>query len=197
MARKRNVDHETVVAAAVDLFWDRGYRGASTREIEERTGLTRFTLQTAYGGKEGFFLDTLDAYLDNAEANHFPKPESFDLEALANWFENLAAEPRIPDRQQNGCLAFNSISEFDRQDTEINKRIERYMACLEQRIEQILQKAVEKGEARRDVDPPQMARILVGLLLGLHVVIKARSDDAVPQLHAKSAADLIRSWKRA
>ena len=197
MARRRNVDHDTVVAAAVDLFWDRGYRGANTRAIEEKTGLTRFTLQTTYGGKERFFLDTLDAYLDNAEANHFPDPETFDLDALANWFEQIANEDRMPQINQSGCLAFNSISEFARGDVEINKRVERYMTGFEDRVYQILQKAVDGREAHKGVKPAEMARVLVDLLLGLHVVIKARSNNALPQVHAKSAADLIRSWKRA
>ena len=58
MARKRNTDHDSAVTAALDLFWCQGY-GASTREIESKTGLTRFTLQTAYGGKEGFYLSTV------------------------------------------------------------------------------------------------------------------------------------------
>lgn len=196
MSRQRKTDHESAVSAALELFWDQGYNGASTREIEKKTGLTRFTLQTAYGGKEGFFLDTLDAYLDRAETDHFPNPETFDIEALAIWFQELVAAGRIPLIEQTGCLAFNSINEFERGNVEINKRIQRYLNAFEDRVLVILRKSSERGELQKNMAIEQMAHILVSLLLGLHAAIKARSDDDLPQAHANSIATLIRSWKR-
>ena len=194
MARKRKADHDTAVAAALDLFWQQGYE-ASTREIEEKTGLTRFTLQTAYGGKEGFFLDTLDAYLDRAEQFHFPDPDTCDLQGLADWFESLTGTDRIPAIDQKGCLAFNSIADFGRENEEVNKRIERYLALFEERALAVLERAKSQGNLTLAVTPADAARILVNLLLGLHVTIKARKDDAAAHLHAASIAALIRGWQ--
>lgn len=194
MARKRKADHDSAVAAALDLFWSRGY-DASTREIEDKTGLTRFTLQTAYGGKEGFFLDTLDAYLDRAEQQHFPDAERCDLAGLASWFESLVGPERIPTVEQKGCLAFNSIADFGRDNEEINKRIHRYLALFESRVLTILEKAQAGGTLSSAITPADAARILVDLLLGLHVMIKARQDDAVAHQHARSIAAMIQTWQ--
>ena len=195
MARRRKTDHASAIDAALMLFWNQGYEGASTREIEKKTGLTRFTLQTTYGGKEGFFLDTLDAYLDRAEVNHFPDPVKTDLDGLADWFEKLVSPERLPRMDQTGCLAFNSISEFDRNNVQVNERIQRYLAIFETRVLQILEIAVDDGMLKAGINPHDMARILVDLLLGLHAVIKARSDDLIAKSHAASIAALIRSWK--
>ncbi len=194
MARKRKADHASAVTAALDLFWGQGY-GASTREIEEKTGLTRFTLQTAYGGKEGFFLDTLDAYLDRAEDHHFPNPDVTDLAALADWFESLTEPGRIPLVDQKGCLAFNSIADFGRENIEVNKRIQRYLEMFEERMLVILEKARAGGTLIDGLTPTDAARILVDLLLGLHVTIKARAEDVVAKKHAGSIAALVRSWQ--
>lgn len=194
MARKRKADHDAVIASAIGLFWNHGYAGASTREIEKETGLTRFTLQTVYGGKEKFFLDALDAYLDGAEATHFPQAESFTLGDLAGWFERLADAERMPRIGDSGCLAFNSIAEFGRDHGEVNKRIERYLNALEGRVKRILQRADAGGQLRAGLDLDACSRVAVSLLLGLHGIIKARSDDTLPQAHARSIAALIRSW---
>ncbi|MEM7300345.1 MAG: TetR/AcrR family transcriptional regulator [Pseudomonadota bacterium] len=196
MARKRKTDHESAVASALDLFWSEGYSGASTREIEEKTGLTRFTLQTSYGGKEGFFLETLDAYLDRAEASAFPDPDSTDLGSLAEWFESLVVPGRIPSIDQKGCLAFNSIAEFDRANDAVNARIERYLTLFEERVSEILVNARADGDPLSRLAPDDAAKILVDLLLGLHVAIKARSNDDFAMGHARSIAVLIRSWMR-
>lgn len=195
MARKRKADHDSAVAGALALFWQRGYQRASTRELEERTGLTRFTLQTAYGGKEKFFLETLDAYLDNAEAQHFPNPATFSIDDLAVWFEDIASAEKMPRIEDAGCLAFNSISQFDRSDIEINARIERYMDGLESRFAEILERAEQCGELRLPQSPSGTAKILIGLLLGLHSIMRARTVDSFPQDYAAAAAELIRSWE--
>jgi len=195
MSRSRKTDHDTAIKAARDVFWRYGYAGTSTRQLEETTGLTRFTLQTAYGGKEAFFLETLDAYLDHAETQHFPNPENTDLEVLAVWFEHLGEVEMMPRIGDNGCLLFNTITEFDRSDPKINARIERYYTCLQGRFVQILRNAVENGEADPELDPEEKARVLVCLLLGLSATVKARTNDGFPQSYAGAIAATVREWK--
>ncbi len=195
MARKRKTDHDSAVAGALDLFWRRGYQGASTRDLEQETGLTRFTLQTTYGGKEKFFLKTLDTYLDNAEAQHFPDPNIYSLDDLAGWFRGLASTERMPKIEDVGCLAFNSISSFNRSDPEVNARIERYLTGLEGRFAAILSRVKADGSIRSEVDPDEAARVLIGLLLGLHTIMKARTSDQFPQSYAEAAVGLIEGWK--
>lgn len=195
MARKRKTDHDSAVAGALDLFWRQGYHGASTRELEQETGLTRFTLQTTYGGKEKFFLKTLDTYLDNAEARHFPDPDTFSLDNLANWFRGITSTDRMPKIKDAGCLAFNSISSFERSDPEVNARIERYLTALEGRFSTILSRAKTEGTLRADIDPDEAAKLLIGLLLGLHTIMKARTSDHFPQSYSEAAVGLIEGWK--
>ncbi len=195
MARKRKTDHDSAVAGALDLFWRRGYHGASTRELEQQTGLTRFTLQTTYGGKEKFFLKTLDTYLDNAEARHFPDSDGCSLDDLAEWFRGIASADRMPRIEDAGCLAFNAISSFDRTDPEVNARIERYLTVLEGRFAAILSRVKADGAIRSEVNPDEAARVLIGLLLGLHTIMKARTSDQFPQSYAEAAVGLIEGWK--
>ncbi|MGB0505127.1 MAG: TetR/AcrR family transcriptional regulator [Pikeienuella sp.] len=195
MARKRKADHDSAIAGALDLFWRKGYNGASTREIEQETGLTRFTLQTAYGGKEQFFLETLDTYLDNAEAHHFPDPATYTIDDLAQWLQGIASAEKMPDIEHSGCLAFNSISQFDRSDPEVNRRIERYLTGLETRFAEVLYLANQRGELRAGISAEDAAKILISLLLGLHSIMKARTTDNYPASFALAAANLLRSWK--
>ncbi|MBV1933634.1 MAG: TetR/AcrR family transcriptional regulator [Parvibaculaceae bacterium] len=60
MSRSRKVAPEEAVQAAMEAFWKHGYHELGTRQLEEETGITRFTLQTTYGGKKKLFLNALD-----------------------------------------------------------------------------------------------------------------------------------------
>ena len=195
MPRPRKTDHATAIEAAQGVFWRNGYAGTSTREIEDCTGLTRFTLQTSYGGKEAIFLDTLDAYLDKAEAHYFPDPAATNLEGLAVWFEQRSSAEIMPKIGDQGCLIMNSISEFRRLGGGVEARVERFLTGMQSRFSKILTEAISRKELDSNVDPEDRARLLVSMLLGLSLAIKARTDDAFAHSHTSAVASLIRDWR--
>lgn len=195
MSRARKADHNSVIDAAQSVFWQHGYHGTSTRQIEQSTGLTRFTLQTSYGGKKTFFLQTLDAYLDRAEADFLPDPDSTNLETLALWVEGRSDPAVMPMLGAKGCLLLNSITEFDRDGGEVDDRISRYFNVLQARLEKILTRAVASGEVDQDLDPEEKALLLVSLLLGLTMTIKARPSDDFATPYTAAAAAMIRQWR--
>lgn len=195
MARPRKSDHTTAVEAAKHAFMRNGFAGTSTRQIEECSGLTRFTLQTSYGGKKPFFLDVLDAYQDSAEAHFYPDSATTDLEGLAVWFERLSSPDVMPKLGDKGCMILNSIEEFKRDGGEIDRRIDRYFATLQSRFSQIIANAVDQKVIADDADPQERAKILISLLLGISVTIRARADDAAPNSYTSAAAAMIRGWR--
>lgn len=195
MSRPRKANHATAIEAAQEAFWRNGYAGTSTRQIEECSGVTRFILQTGYGGKQAFFLETLDAYLDKAEAHHLPDPATTDLEGLAIWFEQRSDVDRMPKVGDKGCLLMNTICEFERDGGEVDQRIERYFVLVQNRFTQILSNAANRNEVAASLDPQQKAKVLVSLLLGISLAIQARANDAGAHSYASAAATMIREWR--
>ena len=62
--RPREFDVDDVVRSAMEVFWDRGYAGASLEDLIDGTGLSRGSIYKAFGDKEGLFLAALDAYIN-------------------------------------------------------------------------------------------------------------------------------------
>lgn len=195
MSRPRKSDPATAIQAAKQAFMRHGYAGTSTRQIEECSGLTRFTLQISYGGKMPFFLEVLDAYQDGAEANFFPDPATTDLEGLAVWFERLSAPDAMPKMGDKGCMVLNTIEEFKRDGDQIDQRIDRYFAALQSRFSQIVANAADQKVIADDTDPEEKAKILISLLLGISVAIRARTNDVAAQSYTSAAAAMIRGWR--
>lgn len=71
MARPRGYDRETVLAAARDLFWERGYDATSITDLEQCTGLNRSSLYQEFGSKDGLFEAALACYADQVVARLF------------------------------------------------------------------------------------------------------------------------------
>jgi AcrR family transcriptional regulator len=60
--RPREFDLDEALAAALRVFWQRGYEGASMAELTEAMGITKPSLYAAFGNKEQLFRRALDLY---------------------------------------------------------------------------------------------------------------------------------------
>ena len=102
-----------VIAAAKQVFWDRGYEGTAIGDLESATGLSRSSLYLAFGTKRGLFDAVLAEYVES-----FIEPRLGPVEAraaglgeAAGFFSGLATHFRDR-RSQRGCLLINSIAEM-------------------------------------------------------------------------------------
>lgn len=59
MARPRSFDHDQAVAAAAELFRQRGFDATSIRDLTAHLGISTSSLYAAFGGKEGIFMAAL------------------------------------------------------------------------------------------------------------------------------------------
>lgn len=195
MARARKIAHQAALDAAQDLFWQDGYSGVSTRQIEEKTGLTRFTLQTSYGGKKALFLDALDNYLENRFARFLPRPTVDVLPALADWIESFNRPDHLPAMTDQGCLLINTITEFERGDPDPDLRIESYFSALRSCFSDALNTGKELGEVDPKLDVAAKTELLVAAVLGLNMIIRAGTQSGASDAMSASVASMILEWR--
>ena len=69
------------------------------------------------------------------------------------------------------------------------------MVCSSGVLAAVPPRAAQAGTVPLPQSPEAAAQVLVGLLLGLHSLIKARTEDAMARSYAAAAAGLMRSWE--
>lgn len=195
MPRAKKIDPEAAVQAAMALFWKHGYGGLGTRQLEEETGITRFTLQTSYGGKLPLFLSALDAYLDMFETHALPDATDGKLDSLAVWFENRAKPEMLADIACYGCLMLNSSVEFAAQNQQVSQRAARYFNMLHKGFYEVLTAVKKASGVASNFDANAMADVLMGATLGLNIVIRSAECNSAGTNMAESIATLVRSWQ--
>lgn len=68
--RKRAFDEDVALEAAMDVFWQKGYTGASLSDLTGKMGINKPSMYGTFGNKEALFVKATQRYIDNAVSIH-------------------------------------------------------------------------------------------------------------------------------
>ncbi len=68
MGRPRSFETDKALDRALQVFWRKGYEGASLSDLTKAMGINRPSLYAAFGDKEALFRKALDRYTDGPAA---------------------------------------------------------------------------------------------------------------------------------
>jgi len=179
MPRPREFDEDVVLDAAVECFWSQGYEATSLRDLKETTGLAGASLYNAFGDKRALFRKALDYYVERSIGERIRRCETLPpREAISAFFDEILSRS-LKDRQHKGCMLVNSALEVAPHDTEFRKII----AGVLIRIESFFLKCIEAGQAdgtvTRCIPAQNLARHLLGVLMGVRVLARVRPERAL------------------
>ncbi len=63
--RPRKFDREEALIAAIHVFWQKGYDGASMKDLTSAMGINGPSLYAAFGDKKTLYLEAIEAYVTN------------------------------------------------------------------------------------------------------------------------------------
>ena len=102
--RPREFCTEQALAAALQLFWSKGYEATSLSELTAAMGITRPSLYAAFGNKEALFHEALDLY--QREKLRYIE-EAIEQPTVIQVAERLlwgAFETAAGDSEPRGCM---------------------------------------------------------------------------------------------
>ncbi|ANN65194.1 TetR/AcrR family transcriptional regulator [Bordetella bronchialis] len=178
LGRPREFDLDEAARDAMDVFWDRGYEGASLPDLIEGTGLSRGSLYKAFGDKKGLLLAALDQYMAaglKATADLLSQPGSAKAAIRASLMRYAALS--AGDAGRRGCLVVAMAAEMAAHDAEIAERTGRMF----RRLQQLYAGAIVRGQASGEIpegDEQAMARVLVCQIQGMRVLGKTGVPEA-------------------
>ncbi len=109
MSGKQQYDDESVIAAAIAVFWRNGYASSAISDLTEATGLSRSSLYQRFRDKDGLFQEALVAYTEQIVA----VMRSVKGETARGRLEALLREFRPdPSSRPPGCLIARSCVEI-------------------------------------------------------------------------------------
>jgi AcrR family transcriptional regulator len=167
--RPREFCTEAALAAALGVFWAKGYEGASMAELTAAMGVTKPSLYAAFGNKEALFGKALDLYEAEKLAYTREALREPTARGVAERFMRGAVEAQTSSCDPKGCLGVIGATacgaEAESIRAEVIKRRATSSAALIERFRQ----AQEDGDLPAGVEPDALAQLLYAIMQGMAV----------------------------
>jgi TetR/AcrR family transcriptional repressor of nem operon len=192
MARPREFDEATALDAAIACFWQRGYEATSVRDLADKMGLSAPSLYNAYGDKHALFVLALERYLDQSTRARIKRLEDSQSpkQAIRRFIEEII-ERSVNDRERRGCFLINSALEVAPHDKELGALIAKRLAEIETFFRRSIKAAQAEGTVPQERVAKDIARLLLGVLLGIRVLARSKPERALLEGVARPALALL------
>ena len=192
MARPREFDEANALQAAIECFWHRGYEATSVRDLAENMGISGPSLYNAYGDKHKLFVQALEHYLDHSTRARIKRLENSlpPKRAVQKFIEEII-ERSVNDRERRGCFLINSALEVAPHDKELGRLIADRLAEIEGFFYRAIKAAQMEGAVPRNRAAKDLARLLLGVLLGIRVLARSKPERALLEGVARPALALL------
>jgi len=176
--RPREFCVDAALAAALRVFWSKGYEGASMAELTEAMGITKPSLYAAFGNKEALFRKALDlyerekmAYVGQALAQ--PTARKVAEHLLRGSVENQTSscEPR-------GCLGVISSVACGAEAESIRAEVLDRGKVARRALVERMERARAEGDLPGHVDVEALTGYLYALIQGMAVQAGAGANRA-------------------
>ena len=181
-------NRDKIVANGLQVMLERGYVGASVRDIVEAAGVPQGSFTNHFASKEAFSLEILDRYFAN---NRLVIGETLrndalpPLKRLRAYIDASIGAIRRHD-PKNGCLVGNFAAEASDHSEIIRKRVSEIYAELREAVAYCLKAAVRAGELPKSLKIADVADFIVTGLQGAWLVSKVERDLAFAENFKKT-----------
>ncbi len=173
MGRHRQFEEAEALEAALSVFWQKGYEGASFDDLTKATGVARPGLYAAFGNKEALFrkaLDLYDAKYMGFMAEALNEPTSLKvaegiLRGSVGLHTSSSAHP--------GCVGLNGALACSDDAEPIRRELIRRRAATQSALRRRLERAQREGDLPSSADCAALASFVMAVTQGMAVQAKA------------------------
>jgi AcrR family transcriptional regulator len=145
--RPRGFDRDQALRRAMEVFWERGYEGASVSELTGAMGINSPSLYAAFGSKEILFRQAVALYagVEGSITERALREGATARDAVEQMLRENACEYTDPDTP-TGCMLVLGATAWTENDS-----VREYVAEYRREAHDALRERIERGIADGDL----------------------------------------------
>jgi AcrR family transcriptional regulator len=191
--RRRNFDRDIALARAMNVFWDKGYAGASMANLTKAMGIGSPSLYAAFGSKEKLFREAIALYRHTEGSTIWKAVEAAPtaLESVRGLLMETARVFTLPKRPAGCLIVLSALHEGETSKT-VRREMIRLRAINTETLAARIQQGIEEGEIGANTDPKMIANYYISVQQGMSIQARDGADRTVLETIAKAA---LAAWE--
>jgi len=191
--RPRSFDRRQALTRAMEVFWARGYEGASISDLTAAMEIGSPSLYAAFGSKEALFREAIELYAATEGPEIWSAVErAATAREAAEGFLTATARTFSRPGKPRGCMVVLSQLNATEASASVCEALREQRVVGQCGLAALFRKAVESGELPERVDPVALAAFFVTVQQGMSV--QAR-DGASEEALLKIAQSAMAAWE--
>jgi AcrR family transcriptional regulator len=167
--RPLSFDPDKALDRALDVFWRKGYEGASLADLTKAMHINRPSLYAAFGDKEKLFRKVLDLYAQGpASYSEAALQESTSREVVERLLHGTA-DLLTSKGNPRGCLWVQGALACGNGADSVRKELISRRMAGEAALRQRLNRARMDGDLPAEANPASLARYVVTMIQGMSI----------------------------
>ena len=172
--RPKEFDEDAAVRAAMQVFWERGYRAATCEELTAEMGISTSSFYSTFHDKEQLFRRAFTLYATEIFGQIYTmldaegSPLATVRKLMNLWADHFGKQEGSP-----GCLVAMSLIETEAEDSEVKQQAKELVTRLQTKLESCFRRAVKAGELSSDFDCRSAAAFMISTTEGLTVMARS------------------------
>jgi len=167
--RPREFDVDEALDRALEVFWRKGYEGASISDLTDAMGINRPSLYAAFGNKEDLFRKALDRYATGPAAYVYEALGEPTARAVVAHLFGGAADALTNPCYPHGCLGVQGALSCSDASQVIKEELCARRAQWELALQQRFERAKQEGDLSQHTNSSDLARYVATILQGMAV----------------------------
>lgn len=178
LGRPRAFDKQNALEKALEVFWAKGYDGASLADLTSAMGINKPSMYSAFGNKEQLFLQAIEFYENRPCA--FFKPALLQPTAyqVAEFMLLSAAKNMADSTHPQGCVMIQGALSCSEAASNVKEVLIKRRQQSEEQIRDRFELAKSQGDLAKDTDARVLARYLCTVLQGLSIQASSGASEA-------------------
>lgn len=188
IGRPISFDRESALTAAMHIFWQKGYEGASMKDLTGAMGINSPSLYSAFGDKRNLYLKTIKYYASEKACAPLAVFETEpDIAKATKLFMEAVIEHSVESSYgATGCFLSSSVATSAGDDGDVRKMLKEAIDDTDVRICRRFELEKARGVLVESFPSMERARLLFDMRQG-HV-FRARAGSSREDLEQDIAA---------
>lgn len=169
MGRPRSFSDAAALDAAMRVFWEKGYEGASLDDLTQAMGINRSSLYATFEDKETLFRLVMDRYAAGPLAFLFEALKQPTARAVVEALLRATVKFLSDSTHPRGCLSLQGGLACGSGAETVNQAMIDWRKSGLSHIQKRMQQARDEGDLPKDIDPKDFARYVSIVVNGLGV----------------------------